>query len=150
MPVGINGNGTLSGVSPVLSGFGKVLQVVETRSSTQVNNTTETYVDLLSLSITPSSTSSKIYTIAYATVGGFGGTYAYTSVAIFRGATLLKASSVGAKGPSEVYDTVYLPVYDSPATTSSTTYTLNFCKGIGSATSSSAYDYSLTLMEIAA
>ena len=46
------------------TGFGKVLQVVFATTTTQVNNNTTSYTDTnLTASITPSSTSNKIYVI---------------------------------------------------------------------------------------
>ena len=46
------------------SGFGKIAQIVQSTTSTGVNTTSSSYQDLLSLNITPSATSSKIFLMA--------------------------------------------------------------------------------------
>ncbi len=46
------------------TGFGKIAQIVQSTTSTGVNTTSSSYQDLLSLNITPSATSSKIFLMA--------------------------------------------------------------------------------------
>ncbi len=58
-------NNSLSSVTSLPAGVGgKVLQTVYTITSTETTSTTTTWVDVLSLSITPSSTSNKILVLA--------------------------------------------------------------------------------------
>jgi hypothetical protein len=138
---------TVSGGVPTwatpAAGGGKVLQVVSVTKSDTFTTTSDTYVDItgLSVSITPSSTSSKILVIydiqAYADPA--------THQAIFqlnRGSTPIKigddrsgrARITGADGSTNYYNATsntagsYL---DSPSTTSSTTYKLTLRRGGG-------------------
>jgi hypothetical protein len=120
-----------------LSGVGKVLQVLSAiKTDTQLFSSSSTFSDIsgLSLSITPSSTSSKILVFwAVAAGNGSDGSHFYTR--LLRGATSLAAGAAasnrtGAAGlvintghPGQVLmnSSSYL---DSPNTTSATTYKL--------------------------
>jgi hypothetical protein len=137
---------------------GKVLQVVS--SSVTVNDTTtsDTFqTSSLSASITPSSTSNKVFVIvssrAGCSIGDRGPRYA-----IFRGSTNITGST-STEGMSvfqangQTIQPLSITVLDSPSTTSSTTYSLrwraqdgtsetNYCN---SATGKST----ITLLEIA-
>ena len=125
--------------SGTATGFGKVLQVVQTVLTTTTSTTSTSHVDIsgLSLSITPSSASSKIFVLVdmalsestannlvawnlvrnstALAVGASAATYQQTGVAIndvtTGGNALLKQS------------TQYL---DSPSTTSATTYKIQW------------------------
>jgi hypothetical protein len=112
---------------------GKVLQVVQATNSTQVNVTSTTYTDTgLSLSITPTSATSKILVFinqsAEITRSAAG---AANAVKILRGATDVFVQAGGGyetyaieTSGSSVYGTTIIPMcyLDSPATTSATTY----------------------------
>ena len=114
-------------------GGGKVLQVLQTTYSTQVNVTSTTYTDTgLSLSITPSASTSKVLVminqdaeITRAAPGAANG------VKIVRGATDVFVQAGGGyetyaietSGSSVYGNTIISMCYlDSPATTSATTY----------------------------
>jgi hypothetical protein len=140
-----------------------VLQVVNAIYSTVVTNSTNTYADTgLSASITPTSASSKI--LAIVEIAGCskstGTTYMQlrlvrnsTTILYFEGIAAYTAnasySAVGGSGCN------YL---DSPATTSATTYKVQFASG-GNVALVTVNDYgaginistsTITLMEIAA
>lgn len=137
---------------------GKVLQVVQATTSTQVVSATTTYVDSnLSASITPSATSSKILVLVSQVLGKENNTYGgwrlvrgSTSILEVDTSILDTGSTLKLRGiPASL---VYL---DSPSTTSATTYktqinspasVANFIAqwGAGSATST------ITLLEIGA
>ena len=112
---------------------GEVIQVLSATDSTTRNSTSTTFVtasNTLSVTITPSSASNKIF------VSVSGNIYnatanKYTIATIFRGATDLGASSD--KGLTNIYtgdsDTgvsMCMTILDSPNTTSATTYQLYF------------------------
>ena len=79
-PANVTCSGTASGF-----GGGKILQVVESTSSTTVTTSGGTEADLLTLSITPSSSSSKIMVICSMIIGGQDGSlYVYK---LLRGST---------------------------------------------------------------
>ena len=109
----------------------RVLQVVQsTLGQTIVTTTSSTFVSMgHSVSITPSSTSSKI--LLYVMGGGHYLTVGNTlaSVTIFRGATNLGDSVTGLETVYTAGTTGFtfarhtMMVLDSPATTSSVTYT---------------------------
>jgi hypothetical protein len=142
---------------------GSVLQVVNATYSTGVSNSTNTYADTgLSASITPSSSSSKILVIVE--IAGIikysANTYAQLrlvrnsgAILYFEGlATYTATASTNAIGGSGCN---YL---DSPATTSATTYKVQFASG-GNVSALYVQDFgsginvstsTMTLMEIAA
>ena len=109
---------------------GKILQVVEGSTSTDLTVSTTTYTDTgLSASITPSSTSSKIFVVVNqhiavsSTTAGKGG-----GIRILRDSTVIHDPVASATGPFEFYhqDGFYwrasITKLDSPATASSITY----------------------------
>jgi hypothetical protein len=130
---------------------GSVLQVLNTQSSTTVTTSGSGLSTILTLSITPTSSSSKI--LAFGTVNlsttnvsnGFGTGY------IYRGATGLGYLSIGINSAVSINGSITLMFLDAPSTTSSTSYTLQIARGSGGTTSvTTDGTYTLTLMEIAA
>ena len=118
---------------------GSVLQVVNATYSTPVLSTSNTYITTnLTASITPSSSSNKILVIVHQ-----AGCLKYTSntsvaLALYRGATPIiyfggRAGQTDGTVTNEpgTISTCYL---DSPATTSSTTYTTYFASNGNNAT----------------
>jgi hypothetical protein len=140
---------------------GSVLQVVQGSFSTETTSSSSTFADTgLSASITPTSSSSKI--LVFVSIGGIGKGAANTSIGLklFRNSTDLGlfTSLAGYTNTTTTnYSTTANVNYlDSPATTSSTTYKIQFNSqnnvsnviinngGYGTTTSY------ITLMEIAA
>ena len=113
------------------AGGGKVLQVVQGTKTSVFTTTSATYVDLgLSVSITPSSATSKImvmvsgYTYVYRSGSG---TDSYGSLALVGGATQLQEHNIGyyqlaSTSNAEIYIPMNFSYLDSPATTSAITY----------------------------
>ena len=134
---------------------GSVLQVVSALYTTQTATSGGTYIDSgITLPITPSSTSSKIFVMV--TFGGFemssGRAAMYTN--LVRGSTQVYQPNGYVGTPSGSLRTLPATSYnflDSPATTSETTYKVQF-KGAGSAGSVTlnvnASESTITLMEI--
>ena len=137
---------------------GKVLQVVQAETSTQVSTSSSTFTATgMTASITPSSTSSKI--LACFQVNGVykdGSNQTGVGIRVKRGGSEIKVLSVRAAGDStdiESVGTVGADILDSPNTTSATTYDVDF-----KATSNVATAYvqvygvtsSIVLMEIQA
>jgi hypothetical protein len=144
---------TAGSASAVQASSGRVLQVVSattTNSGGSISTTSTSFVTTgFSLTITPSSSSSKIYLIAN-TVGQSTNTNSQQT--IYRGATNLGGSSGMSQTNLEnrwiPYSLTYL---DSPATTSATTYTIYYRQS-GSGTSYFGGDgntLSFSAMEIA-
>lgn len=121
------------------SNRGRVLQVVQSNSTSTSGSTYSgsTWQTVLSATITPSSTSSKVLILAQITVGNPGTGRIEGGMRVIRGASTINiadASSSKTQASAvcwvdgNLYATnstnyVYL---DSPATTSSTTYNLQF------------------------
>jgi hypothetical protein len=140
---------------------GKVLQVITATDSTERSTTSTSFVtgsNTLSVSITPSSASNKIFVITTFHAKSAGGTYGqYT---LYRNSTNLSLASSGTGSMAIIpaVDNMFptaMSIYDSPATTSSTTYQV-YMKVAGSGTvyvgGSSAYTgttSSITAFEIA-
>jgi len=117
---------------------GAVLQIQSSNSTTSQSITSTSYVDVtgLSVSITPSSSSSKILIIMGAEVGlAVGGSdRCQTTYQLLRGATSLDERTYQHIGDdNEVYESNYegIVYMDSPATTSSTTYKIQGKVGNG-------------------
>jgi hypothetical protein len=136
---------------------GSVLQVVNATSTTSVSTTSTSLVTTnFSASITPTSSSSKIFILinARCNTGAAGNN---TSFAIYRGATNLTGSTGYAifSSGSNISPMTTLSWLDSPSTTSSTTYTLYFASSSGTSiglqgNGSADFPAVITLMEIAA
>jgi hypothetical protein len=134
----IDNSGLASGTARANFGAGAVLQVVSTTKLDGFTTTSGTPVDItgLSVSITPSSTSSKILVMVM--VSGGSDTTTAWYINLVRNATNLAISTAGSTFNSTVGSyfqnvnafsgspIVYL---DSPATTSSTTYKLQAFSG---------------------
>jgi hypothetical protein len=120
-------NNTLSSITalPAAISTGKVLQVVSTSAANDLGTTSTSYVDIhLSLNITPSATSSKIFLVYTGNneTNGTGGNK--LSLQMLRDSTqIADATGVGALGSN--YGNVTsnaLSVLDTPNTTSQITY----------------------------
>ena len=120
-------NNTLSSITalPAAIPTGKVLQVVSTSAANDLGTTSTSYVDIhLSLNITPSATSSKIFLVYTGNneTNGTGGNK--LSLQMLRDSTqIADATGVGALGSN--YGNVTsnaLSVLDTPNTTSQITY----------------------------
>ena len=122
---------------------GSVLQMLENRTGTDVNNTTTSYTDCITLNITPSYSSNKIAVYAALDV------LLYASVRVDAVVRLAKVIGVVISLISErtIYNLhgsgTYYPyttdatpflVLDSPSTTSEITYKLQIKKGTSSGT----------------
>jgi hypothetical protein len=136
---------------------GQVIQVVGATDSTQRSTTSSSFTasgTTLSLSITPSSASNKIFII----VGAVGRQQYEAYYTVFRGATDLGAASskglsviFGEGGVASVTAGIGISFLDSPATTSATTYEVRFRVEASTGTSYLNYNNvkgSITLMEI--
>jgi hypothetical protein len=117
-----------------LTGVGKVLQVVRASSATDVTSTSATYVTALTANITPTSSSSKILVMAQ---GYFAvkrdQTPMYFGVNIYRNSTgigVITQPGLNSSGFEQANYTKWVAwqdaVLDSPSTTSSTPYTIQF------------------------
>ena len=114
--------------SKVDGSFGKVLQVVEAQAQSSTTNPSTSYADVngTSISITPSSTSSRI--LIMWNCGGMGsGNNHSIRFKVFRGSTVVRyISRYGYSSPSSGWDSIPISIQylDSPSTTSEVTYKL--------------------------
>ena len=122
---------TLSNSGTLGSGMGKVLQVVSATDSTQRSTTSTSFVtasNTLSVSITPSSASNKIFIICNTTFGNTTQGQA-AKATIFRDSTNLGATNGIMNSFSDTGSTREqgsMIILDSPNTTSSVTYQAYF------------------------
>jgi hypothetical protein len=124
-----NGSGVITA-----AGFGKVGQVVSTTSTAQQTTTSSSYTAStgLTLSITPTSTSSKILVSIMSNVRSSNDA-TYT---LYRGSTNLASSGSFVQiygNNNDIRQLMTINYLDSPSTTSATTYTLYFKAGAGTA-----------------
>jgi hypothetical protein len=145
-------NNSLSSVTSLPAGVGgKVLQVVNSSSTTTATTTSTSFVDSnLSASITPSSTSNKIF--------GTGMCFILQSqaqheaqYAMFRDSTQLN-SSVWSFGVSNHTTSAFIPCtfsfFDSPSSINALNYKLKFLTTNASSQSNVYRQQYMTLMEI--
>ena len=134
---------------------GKVLQVISATDSTERTTTSATFNDItgMTVSITPSSASNKILIIASGASGVDGSGIAYYT--ILKDSTNLGDATDGmaiSRGNSAAsYPNVAMNYLDSPATTSATTYKLQFRSTSGTTNAFFNKDGckgSITVMEI--
>ena len=177
MAIQINGNGTITGVSvgglpdgivdtdmiannavtnAKATGIagGKVLQVVESTSSTTVTATSSEET-LLTLSITPASSSNKVLVFATTVVQAVHSTNAKAWVQVYRGTssgTRIINLKEGTNAAVYDYMTMSGQKLDSPNTSSAQTYTMTLARLSGgtSSVSTDSNPYQLQLLEIAA
>jgi hypothetical protein len=135
---------------------GSVLQVVQSVYSTAFSTSSTSYVSIgATASITPISATSKI--LAQGSVAAGNGSNQWQYFTLYRGATNI---AVGSGNPGgyltqnsiDYLTTINFQILDSPATTSSTTYTL-YTKSTGGGSIRAQVDGMptyITLMEIAA
>ena len=139
---------------------GNILQVVQVNGTTTTSTTSGSFQDILSASITPSSSSSKVLVLFAGMVQAYGNGQATTcniEIAIFKGATEVSpgvnAVSIETGGQSSTTFFIGFPIaknyLDSPSTTSSTTYTVKHRVSSSDGRSGVFGDHNITLMEIA-
>jgi len=145
------------------SGGGKVLQVVGATTTTSTTIASQTYTDTtITATITPTSATSKILVLVNATVYYARNSF-YQAVAakLLRGATDIFSTNnanfvlTGAVNDLDIYIILPLMYYDSPATTSATTYKVQGKVEETSSTGTSTWQpqstaSSIILMEIGA
>ena len=139
-----------------VTGAGKVLQVVTATDSTQRTTTSTSFVtasNTLSVSITPSSTSNKIFITANFSYLTANGTHSFRPT-IYRDSTNLGDSNQGFgnlfDGTNYEYSHATLQILDSPSTTSATTYQVYISTANGTAGINNNNSFSsITAFEIA-
>ena len=112
---------------------GKILQVVTATDSTERTTTSTSFVtasNTLSVNITPSATTSKIFVTASLSYGSPSGTHSLF-LTLYRDSTNLASSYFGNlfDGSSYMYSHATPQILDSPSTTSAITYQVYFKVG---------------------
>jgi hypothetical protein len=136
---------------------GKVLQVISANTTASTATTSSSMVTTgLEASITPSSASNKILAMVLGGEGDSGGNNQVLNISIFRDNTTNLGNGVNGTGTiygtsSRLQNPVTTGVYDSPSSTSSTTYTLYIRAGNGGTVTfnANAVTATIVLMEIA-
>jgi hypothetical protein len=128
----INASAAIAGTK--LTGVGKVLQVVTATDSTNRTTTSTSFVtasNTLSVSITPSSASNKVFVSVSSTIcNGSGDGFIFAT--IYRGATNLGESTNGmavgnsVPGITGMHAPLCMTILDSPSSTSALTYQVYF------------------------
>jgi len=135
-------NQALTNVTSAGLPSGAVLQVVQSTDQTQASVTGDnvgnasTYTDVVSASITPLRSSSKILIMGKVTMGGANNSYDF-QLFLKRGSTLVGGNTgsaflgsnymcSGSSSTGEAGNTWTFSYLDSPSTTSATTYTIQF------------------------
>jgi hypothetical protein len=158
----INASAAIAGTK--LSGAGKVLQAITATDSTHRSTTSTSFVtasNTLSVSITPSSASNKVFIIVNTTMSNGSGD-GFVFATIYRGATNLGEATNGigignsVPGVTHIDHPACITILDSPSSTSALTYQLYFRSDNASRTASingrsgTVITASITAFEIAA
>lgn len=170
MATTIRGSDNFDTGIPEIAGenLGKVLQVINTRLTSSISGTGTSFTDIVSATITPKSTTSKIY-VQFNLIYGNDGTNAHFKFNITR-----NGASVGTQSwyDGTYFGGIYTPTgtapsastafhmsydyMDNPSSTAAQTYTIQFapnnsCTWYVGRRSSSEFGFrpSITLMEIA-
>ena len=149
---------TNSGVSGTLIGAGKVLQKVHQQSTTSQTTSGATKLDVLTLSITPASSSNQILLLAQLSAYMIpSNSVASSGVYIYRGGSAGSGTNVSHSifwdnDANGTYANHGLAIIDTPNTTSATTYHLTLARQSGNTNtvSTDGYTYSLIALELAA
>jgi len=127
-----------SGATITGSGLGKVLQVIGATDSTTRNTTSSSFVtasNTLSVNITPSSTSSKIFIVVNA--AGYINATGDANYTIYRGSTNLGGSNgmtiLYNETAAQINASIAMSYLDSPSSTSQLTYQVYFKTVAGTA-----------------
>ena len=136
-----------------LRGAFRVLQVIEGRSTTQVSNNTTGYIATgLTATITPQATTNKILVIATTPVY-MADADCNVVLQVLRGATSLAVNNQNDSNSANAQQTSSMIILDTPATTSATTYKVEFKNNTASRTSyvmNASQFGSIILVEISA
>jgi len=126
----VSSTGIAMASGKTLTGGGKILQVLQGTLTTPLTTTSTSYVDLLTVDITPSATDSKIY-VSFTTNAGTNGDVAHLYTSLFRDSTEIgSATSTDSRtGAQTVTNTgagqqmnYAGALLDSPSSTSAITY----------------------------
>ena len=168
LPASTSTIATTADVNAVVTG--KVLQVLQGTLTTSVSTTSTSYIDLVTVAITPSATDSKIY-VSFTTNAGTNGDVNHLYTSLFRDSTEIgSATSTGSRtGAQTVTNTGgqqqlnYAGAnLDSPSSTSAITYAVKIKVSTGTGywnrsardNNSAAYDgrsvSQITVMEVGA
>ena len=136
-----------------LRGAFRVLQVIEGRSTTQVANATTSYVDTgLTATITPQATTNKVLVIATTPIY-MADSDCNVFLQVLRGGTSLAVNQQNDSNSPNAQTTSSMVILDTPATTSATTYKVQFKNNVSSRTSyamNASQFGSIILVEISA
>ena len=136
---------------------GKILQKVHQQSTTSQTTSGATKLDVLTLSITPASSSNQILLLAQLSAQmvpsakGTSGVYIYRGGSAGSGTVVSHSISWRTDG-NETYANHGLSIIDTPNTTSATTYHLTLARQSSdtNTVSTDGYTYSLIALEVAA
>ena len=155
----INASAAIAGTK-ISGSFGKVLQVVQQVYDTFAQTNSQSYIDTgLTLAITPSSSSNKILVIVSANYGTNTAAAQTISNDLLRAGSSIRTFETVLQAGSAISGQVSYTYLDSPSTTSSTTYKIQYKGSAGTgqyirlnnyAGGSTGSASTLTLMEIAA
>jgi hypothetical protein len=159
--VGLTGDEAIAGVKTFSDGAvaatgkkfkhtGAVLQVVSANLGADVSGTVEAAI--MSLSITPTSATSKILVLISASMGGVFNTNLYWVIRLKRDGVSLRLKSSGVQLNADNSGSDSFNYLDSPATTAPVTYSLTGDVGSAGTTSWASYanGTGITILEIAA
>ena len=119
---------TVNLASGATAGFGKILQVVQASNSTQTDTSSSSFTDIVTGSITPSNTSSKILFVAHANglYSSTNGAFGKVQVVHSSGTTVVSGTVPHGSNSTVGVGSASISYLDSPSSTSAVTYKIQF------------------------
>jgi len=129
IPQGNVANASLSAVTSLPAGVGgKVLQIVQASYSTVTDTSSSSYTDIVTGSITPSSTSNKILFIAHANglLSSTNTAFGRVRVSHSSGTTIVAGAAPHGSNSTVGVGSASISYLDTPSSTSAVTYKIQF------------------------
>jgi hypothetical protein len=139
---------TSNGTTWLSEAFGvRIKNITFDSSSSAYSNATASATDMITVTVTPASASSKFFVVGSTSLKCTGGAGNGCVVNLVRNSTTIFSQGAGHALNNDFFATSAPITVDSPATTSSITYRVSAVRSGASSISSNTFHYSITVIE---